>query len=88
MGLSERQFGLSCCGVGRTSYMHPKKRAGEVEVEVEAGAKAKPKAKGKAKARRGRKTVRFEKCSAVEVSARPQALTLVTRLLLTADDFH
>ena len=85
MGLSERQFGLSCCGVRRTSYMHPKKRAGEVEVEVEAGAKAKPKAKGKAKARRGRKTVRFEKCSAVEVSARPQALTSVTRLLLTAD---
>ena len=88
MGLSERQFGLSCCGVRRTSYMHPKKRAGEVEVEVEAGAKAKPKAKGKAKARRGRKTVRFEKCSAVEVSARPQALTLVTRLLLTADSLH
>ena len=88
MGLSERQFGLSCCGVRRTSYMHPKKRAGEVEVEVEAGAKAKPKAKGKAKAKRGRKTVWFEKCSWAEMSAHPQALTLVTLLLLTADSLH
>ena len=88
MGLSERQFGLSCCAVRRTSYMHPKKRAREVEVKVEAGAKAKPKAEGKTKARRGRKTVRFENCSWVEVSARPQALTLVARLLLTADSFH
>ena len=66
----------------------PEEEAGEEEVEVEAGAKAKPKAKGKAKARWGRKTVRFEKCSWVEVPARPQALTLVTRLLLTADSFH
>jgi hypothetical protein len=66
----------------------PEEEAGEVEVEVEAGAKTKPKAKGKAKAKRGRKTVRFEKCSWVEVSARPQALALVTRLLLTADSFH
>ena len=66
----------------------PEEEAGEVDMEVEAGAKAKPKAKGKAKAKRGRKTVLFEKCSWVEVSARPQALTLVTRLLLTADDFH
>ena len=66
----------------------PEEEAGELEMEVDAGAKAKPTAKGKAKARRGRKTVRFEKCSWVEVSARPQALTLVTRLLLTADDFH
>ena len=59
-----------------------------VEVEVEAGAKAKPKAKGKAKAKRGRKIVWFEKCSWAEVSARPQALTTVTSLLLTADSFH
>ena len=57
----------------------PEEEAGELEMEVDAGAKAKPTAKGKAKARRGRKTVRFEKCSWVEVSARPQALTLVTR---------
>ena len=57
-------------------------------MEVEAGAKAKPKAKGKAKARRGRKAVWFEKSSWAEVSAHPQALTLVTRLLLTADSFH
>ena len=63
------------------------KEAGEVDMEVDAGAKAKPKSKGKAKARRGRKTVVFEKCSWAEVSARPQALTLVTRLLLTADSF-
>ena len=62
--------------------------AGELEMEVDAGAKAKPTAEEKAKARRGRKTVLFEKCSWVEVSARPQALTLVTRLLLTADSFH
>ena len=68
--------------------MHPKKRAGEVEVKVEAGAKAKPKAKGKAKAKRGRRTVWFEKCSWAEMSAHPQALTLVTRLLLTADSFR
>ena len=54
----------------------------------EAGAKAKPTPKGKAKAGRGRKTVRFEECSWVEVSPPPQALTLVTRLRLTADDFH
>ena len=60
----------------------------EVEVEVEAGAKAKPKAKGKKKAKRGRKTVWFEKCSWAEMSAHPQALPLVTRLLLTADSFH
>ena len=53
--------------------------AGELEMDVDAGAQAKPPAKGKAKARRGRKTVRFEKCSWVEVSARPQALTWVTR---------
>ena len=66
----------------------PEEEAGEVEMEVEAGAKAKPKTKGKAKAKRGRKAVRFEKCSWIEVSARPQALALVTRLLLTADDFH
>ena len=65
----------------------PEEEAGEVEVEVEADAKAKPKARGKVKAKRGRKTVRFEKCSWEEVSARPQALALVTRLLLTADDF-
>ena len=66
----------------------PEEQAGEVEVEVEAGAKAKPKAKEKAKAKRGRRSMRFEKCSWVEVSARQQALELVTRLLLTADDFH
>ena len=66
----------------------PEEEAGEVEVEVEAGAKAKPKAKGKAKAKRGRKSVLFEKCSWAEMSAHPQALTLVTRLLLTADSFH
>ena len=65
----------------------PEEEAKEVEVEVEASAKAKPKAKGKAKAR-GRKKVWFEKCSWVEASASPQALALVTRLLLTADDFH
>ena len=66
----------------------PEEEPGEVDMDVDAGAKAKPKPRGKAKARRGRKTVRFEKCTWVEVSARPQALTLVTRLLLTADDFH
>ena len=69
----------------------PEEEAKEVEVEVEASAKAKPKAKGKAKAKaktRGRKKVWFEKCSWVEASASPQALALVTRLLLTADDFH
>ena len=76
----------------------PEEKAGEVEVEVGAGAKAKPKAKGKAKAKpkakgktkakRGRKNVSFEKCSWVEVSARPQALAMVTRLKLTADNFH
>ena len=65
----------------------PKEEAGEVEMEVEAGAKAKPKTKGKAKAKKGRNVVRFEKCSWIEVSARPQALALVTRLLLTADNF-
>ena len=53
-----------------------------------AGAKAKTKAKGKAKRKTGPKTVLFEKCSWDEVSTRPQALTLVTRLQLTADDFH
>ena len=57
-------------------------------MEVEAGAKAKPKAKGKAKAKRGPKTKWFEKCSWAEMSAHPQALTLVTRLLLTADSFR
>ena len=66
----------------------PEEEAEEVEVEVEAGAKAAPKAKGKAKAKRGRKIVWFEKCSWAEVSARPQALTMVTSLLLTADSFH
>ena len=66
----------------------PEEEPGEVDMDVDAGAKAKPKPRGKAKARRGRKTVLFEKCTWVEVSARPQALTLVTRLLLTADDFH
>ena len=66
----------------------PEEEAGEVDMKVDAGAKARPKSKGKAKARRGRKTVLFERCSWVEVSARPQALTLVSRLLLTADDFH
>ena len=70
------------------SSFHRKKRPGTFDMEVEAGPKAKPKAKGKAKAKRGRKTVLFEKCTWVEVSTRPQALTLVTRLLLTADDFH
>ena len=66
----------------------PEEEAEEVEVKVEAGAKAKPKAKGKAKAKRGRKTVWCEKCSWAEMSAHPQALTLVTSLLLTADSFH
>ena len=66
----------------------PKEEAGEVEVEVEAGAEAKTKAKGKTKARESRKTVWFEKCSEVEVSARRHTLTLVTRLLLTADRFQ
>ena len=66
----------------------PDEEAGEVAEEVEAGARATPKAKGKAKAKRGRKTVRFEKCSWVEVSARPHALAWVTRLLMTADNFH
>ena len=59
--------------------VEPEEGAGELEMEVDAGAKAKPTAKGKAKASRGRKTVRFERCSWVDVSARPQALTLVTR---------
>ena len=66
----------------------PEEEAGEVEMEIEAGAKAKPRAKGKAKTKRGRKMMLFEKCSWGEVSARPQALALVTRLLMTADDFH
>ena len=66
----------------------PEEEAEEVEVEVEVRAKAKPKAKAKAKAKRGRKTVWFEKCSWTEVSARPEALTVVTNLLLTADSFH
>ena len=38
--------------------------------------------------KRGRKTVWFEKCSWAEVSAHPQALPLVNRLLLTANSFH
>ena len=54
----------------------------------EAGAKAKPKAKGKAKQKSGPKTMLFKKCSWGEVSTRYRALTLVTRLRLTADDFH
>ena len=66
----------------------PEEEAGEVDMEVEAGAKAKPKAKGKAKRKSGPKSMLFEKCSWDEVSTRPQALTLVTRLQLTADDFH
>ena len=66
----------------------PEEEAEEDEMEVDAGAKAKPKTKGKAMARRGRKTVHFKKCAWIEVSARQQALALVTRLLLTADDFH
>ena len=68
--------------------MAPEEETGEVDMDVDAGAKAKPKANGKERESRGRKTVRFEKCSWAKVSARPQALTLVTRLLLTADDFH
>ena len=60
----------------------PEEATEEVEVEVEVRAKAKPKAKAKAKAKRGRKTVWFEKCSWAEVSARPEALTVVTNLLL------
>ena len=69
----------------------PEEEAGEVDKEVETGAKAKPKTKGKAKAtpkRRGPKVVQFEKCSWTEVSSRPQALDMVTRLQLTADDFN
>ena len=69
----------------------PEEEAGEVDKEVETGAKAKPKTKGKAKAtpkRKGPKVVRFEKCSWIEVSSRPQALDMVTRLQLTADDFN
>ena len=67
----------------------PEEEAEMVEVEVEAGAKAKPKAKAKGKKRKsGPKSMLFEKCSWDEVSTRPQALTLVTRLQLTADDFH
>ena len=62
--------------------------AGEVEEEVMAGAKARPKAKGKSTPKRGRRTVRFQKCSWSEVNGRPEAVALVTRLLLTADDFH
>ena len=59
-------------------------------VEASQVSRATPKAKGKAKAKakaRGRKIVRFEKSSWVEVSARPDAQTLVARLLLTADSF-
>ena len=63
--------------------------AGDVDMEVEAGAKAKPKAKGKATPKKkGRKLLLFEKCSWDEVSTRPRALAMVTRLQLTADDFH
>ena len=66
----------------------PEEEAGEEEVEVVTGAKARPKEKARGKTKRGRKSVRFEKCSWIEVSAREEALALVTRLLLTADDFH
>ena len=45
---------------------------GEAEEEVMAGAKARPKAKGKAKPKRGRRTVRFEKCPWIEVNGRPE----------------
>ena len=47
--------------------------------------RVKAKAKGK---KPGRKTLWFEKCSWAEVSDRPEALTVVTNLLLTADCFH
>ena len=66
----------------------PEEEAEKVEMDIEAGAKAKPKAKGKTKRKSGPKSMLFEKCSWDEVSTRPQALTLVTRLQLTADDFH
>ena len=61
--------------------------AGEVEEEVVDGAKPGTKTKGKTKPKKGRRTMRFEKCSWIQVSARPEAMTLVTRLMLTADDF-
>ena len=69
----------------------PEEEAEEVKVKMEHGARAKPKTKGKAKAtpkKRGPKVMRFEKCSWDEVSARQQALEMVTRLQLTADDFN
>ena len=65
--------------------------AGLLKPVADDDSKARPKGKGKPKPKpkaKGRKAVRFEKCSWAEVSAHPQALPLVTRLLLTADSFH